>query len=120
MKEDLQRIAHDANADLIFAVIDTTRDNFAGRGVGVWMQALTKNSLGNALIHAHVLLVLLDRNGMEITNRRGSDANVLPSELGLNYDLSSLNDPQVQERVSASMRKQLGIALTEATMNMGY
>jgi hypothetical protein len=48
------------------------------------------------------------------------DANVLASELGLNYDLSSLKDPQVQERVSASMRKQLGIALTEAATNMGY
>jgi hypothetical protein len=120
VKEDLQRIAHDANADLVFAVIDTTRENSSGRGVGVWMRALSKDSLGSALVHAHVLLMLVDRNGTEITNRSGSDANVLASELGLNYDLSSLKDPQVQERVSASMRKQLGIALTEAAKHMGY
>jgi hypothetical protein len=120
VKEDLQRIARDADADLVFAVIDVTRENSFGRGVGVWTRALSKDSVGRALVHAHVLLVLVDRNGAEITNRGGSDANVLASELGLNYDLSSLKDPQVQERVSASMRKQLGVALTEAATNMGY
>jgi hypothetical protein len=120
VKEDLQRIARDADADLVFAVIDTTRENSPGRGVGIWMRAVSKDSLGNALVHAHVLLVLVDRNGTEITNRSGSDANVPASELGLNYDLSSLEDPQVQQRVSAAMRKQLGTALTEAARNMGY
>lgn len=120
VKEDLQRIARDTGADLIFAVVDTTRENSVGRGVGVRLRALSKDSLGNALVHAHVLLVLVDKNGTEITNRSGSDGNLPATELGLNYDLSSLKDPHMQERVSAAMRKQLSIALTEAATHMGY
>lgn len=84
---------------------------------------ISKESLGNALVHAHVLLtllVLVDKNGTEITVRSGSDGNVAVSELGLNYDVSNIKDPQVQERVSAAMRKQLGIALSEAATRMGY
>jgi len=120
VKEDLQRIARDTGADLVFAVVDTTRENSNGRGVGIWIRALSKESLGNALVHAHVLLVLVDKNGTEITVRSGSDGNVPVSELGLNYDISNFKDPQVQERVSAAMRKQLGIALSEAAARMGY
>jgi len=120
VKEDLQRIAHDTDADLVFAVVDTTQENSPGRGVGIWMRALSKDSSGTALVHAHVLLVLVDKNGTEITNRGGSNASVKASELGLNYDLSSLKDPQVQQRVSEAMRKQLETSLTAAAKHMGY
>jgi hypothetical protein len=120
VKEDLQRIARDNDADLVFAVVDTRRENSNGRGVGVWLRATSKDSLGNALVHAHVLLVLVDKNGNEITNRSGADGNVPASELGLNYDLSSLKDPQVQERVSTAMRAQLRQALSTAVKYMGY
>jgi hypothetical protein len=120
VKEDLQRIAHDTDADLVFAVVDTTQENSPGRGVGIWMRALSKDSPGTALVHAHVLLVLVDKNGTEITNRGGSNASVPATELGLNYDLSSLKDPQVHQRVSDAMRKQLETALTAAAKHMGY
>jgi hypothetical protein len=120
VKEDLQRIARDNDADLVFAVVTTTRENSPGRGVGIWMRALSKDSLGTVLVHAHVLLVLVDRNGTEITNRSGPDADLKASELGLNYDLSSLKDLQVQQRVNAALREQLRVALTQAAKNMGY
>lgn len=120
VKEDLVRIASDADADFVFAVIDVTRENSPGRGVGVWMRAISKNSLGNALLHAHVMLVLVDRNGTELMRSTGSDGNVPASELGLNYDLSTLQDAKVQAQVSAAMRKQLGSALTEAAKHIGY
>ena len=120
VKEDLQRIARDADADLVFAVVDATRENSPGRGVGISTRVLTRDSAGSALVHAHVLLVLASRDGTEITNRGGPDAHMPATDLGLNYDLSSLEDPQVRDRVSTALRKQLGIALTEAATNMGY
>ena len=120
VKEDLQRVARDTDADLVFAIVDTTRENSPGRGMGIQMRALSKDSLGSAQVHAHVLLVLVDKNGTEITNRSGSDAKVNASELGLNYDLSSLQDTQVQQRVSEALREQLRVALTEAARSMGY
>lgn len=120
VKEDLQRIARDADADLVFAVVDTTRENSTGRGVGISTRSLTRDSAGMALVHAHVLLVLAGRDGIEITNRSGADVTVPGTELGLNYDLSSLKDPQVQERVSAALRKQLEVALNGAAAHMGY
>jgi len=120
VKEDLQRIAQETGADFVFAVIDTTWENSPGRGVGIRMRALSKDSSGSALVHAHVLLVLLDKNGTEITARGGTEMTMPASELGLNYDLSSLHDPQVQQRVGAAMRKQLEDALTQAAAGMGY
>lgn len=120
VKEDLVRIAREADADFVFAVVDVTRENSPGRGVGVWMRAISKSSVGSALVHAHVMLVLVDRNGTEIMRSTGSDGTVSASELGLNYDLSTLQDAKVQAQVSAAMRKQLGIALTEAAGHIGY
>jgi hypothetical protein len=120
VKGDLQRIARDNDADFIFAVVDTTRENSSGRGVGIWLRAIRKESLGSALVHAHVLLVLVDKSGNEVTNRSGSDGSVPASDLGLNYDLSSLKDSQVEARVSVAMRTQLSKALSEAAQSMGY
>lgn len=120
IKEDLQRVARKADADLVFAIIDTTQENSPGRGVGIQTRALSKNMPGSALVHAHVLLVLVDRNGTELTRRGGVDGRVSASDLGLNYDLSSLQDTQVQQRVSTALREQLRVALTGAAQSMGY
>lgn len=120
IKEDLQRAARDADADLVFAIIDTTQENSPGRGVGIQTRSLSKSMPGSAVVHAHVLLVLVDRNGTELTRRGGSDGRVSASDLGLNYDLSSLQDTQVQQRVSTALREQLRVALTEAAQSMGY
>ncbi len=121
ISNDLREIAQATGADLIFVVMDTNQENAPGRGVGIWFRALGSSSASKALVHAHVLLALVDKDGKELTRRGGASPVEVPaSELGLTYDLSSLKDPEVSRRVSETLKKQLSASLELATTRMGY
>ena len=122
ISDDLRRIAQESGADLMFVVIDTTMENSPGRGVGVSMRTMSLNSVDKALLHTHALLVLVDRDGKELTNRgiAGGDKTVDAKDLGLSYDLSTLQQPEVQKRVADALRQQLAQGLEQAAQHMGY
>jgi hypothetical protein len=119
---DLQQIAQHSGADLMFVAIDTTLENSLGRGVGVWMRTISLSSVTNAHLHTHVLLVLVDRDGKELARYSAADGDktVDAKSLGLSYDLSTLQQPNVKERVSEALHQQLAQGLTQAARGMGY
>jgi len=120
VKPELQAIARDTGADLVFVVLDTTSDNPYARGMGIRTRTMNKENVGAATIHARIVLALLDKNGEEIRMSGGPDGSVPATEIGLNYDLSSLQDPAVEQRTAAAIRKQLDTTLQQAAGKMGY
>jgi len=122
ISDDLRQIARDTGADLMFVVIDTTLENSPGRSVGVWMRTLSSSSVGKAQLHTHALLVLVDRDGKELArySTANGDKTVDTKDLGLSYDLSTLQQPEVRDRVSAALRQQLALGLDQAARGMGY
>ncbi|OFA00742.1 hypothetical protein DUPY_23940 [Duganella phyllosphaerae] len=120
VKPELLAIARDTGADLVFVMLDTTSDNTQARGMGIRTRTMNKDNVGNAMVHARIMLALLDKNGEEIRRAGGPDGSVPAAEIGLNYDLSSLQDPAVEQRAAAAIRKQLEATLIEATTSMGY
>lgn len=121
ISDDLRRVAKATGADLVFVVLDTTMENSPGRGVGLTLRTVSLSSVSNALVHAHVLLTLVDKDGKELTNRSGGNSLVPAAELGIKYDVrASLKDPLVQRRVSDALKKQLSASLDLAASSMGY
>lgn len=120
VKDELQASARDTGADLVFAIIDTTMENVPGRGMGIRTVGFTRTSALTAHIHAHIKLVLLDKNAQAIRFGGGPNSSMPAADLGLNYDLSSLKDPTVEQRVAEAIRKQLATAITAAATSMGY
>lgn len=120
IKSDLAALANSAGVDALFVVIDTALENERGKGVGVVLRALPGME-PSALIHANVLVVLVDRSGNEITNRIGSGSTTTrASELGLTVDLGSLGQPEVQKALQEQWRAKLSANTTMAMERMGY
>lgn len=120
VKPELQAIARETGADLVFVMLDTTSDTTQARGMGIRTRTMNKDNVGNAMVHARIMLALVDKNGEEIRRAGGADGSVPAADIGLNYDLSSLQDPAVEQRAAAAIRKQLETTLKEAATNMGY
>jgi hypothetical protein len=120
IKPELQAIARDTGADLVFVMLDTTSDTTHTRGMGIRTRTMNKDNVGTAMVHARIMLALLDKNGEEIRRAGGPDGTVPAAEIGLNYDLSSLQDPAVEQRAAAAIRRQLETTLIQAATSMGY
>ncbi len=120
IKSDLAALASAAGVDALFVVIDTALENERGKGVGIVLRALPGME-PSALVHANVLVVLVDREGNEITNRIGSGStSTKASELGLTVDLSSVGQPEVQKALQAQWRAKLSANTAVAMERMGY
>lgn len=120
IKADLAAAANSAGADALFVVIDTSLENERGKGVGAILRALPGLE-PSALVHANVLVVLVDRAGNEITNRMGSGSTVVKgTELGLTPDLASLAQPEVQAALKGQWRAKLATNVAMAMERMGY
>lgn len=123
--EELKKTAKDVGADVLFVVIDSTQENARGRGVGVSLHPGMAPVFGIApvaVVRAHLRLVLVDRDGKEISWGSGGNVIVPASELGLSgdQDLAKLSDPHVSDRVNGAIRKQLTDMLDKAATSMGY
>ena len=119
VSDDLRAIAKASDADLLFVILDSARSNRPGRGVGVVLQHVPLQGK-KAYIHAHVLLVLVDRNGKEIGYRMGDGKIVSPSDLGLRKGLDAMSDPAVREKVTRAMQKMLKESVDQASTSLGY
>ncbi len=120
IKSDLAALASSAGVDALFVVIDTTLENERGKGVGIVLRALPGME-PIALVHANVLVVLVDRDGNEITNRIGSGSTSMKaSDLGLTADLSSVGQPEVQKALQMQWRTKLRANTAMAMERMGY
>lgn len=120
IKPELAALARAAGADALFVVIDTSLENERGRGVGVVVRALPGLE-PSALLHANVLVVLVDAAGNEITNRIGSGSSqVKAAELGLGADITAAAQPQVQNALKARWQTMLATNLAQALERMGY
>ena len=122
-QKDLAAVAKKLDVDLMFVVVDFAPENTPGRGVGVRLRTMSLSTLNDATIHAVCLLVLVDRNGNEVTNRWGSQtaiAKIPAGEIGIDYELSNVADPEMQAKLKSLMRERLKASLEAAAKNMGY
>jgi hypothetical protein len=123
VKAELAAIAKRTNADALFVVVPTTRENAPpGRGVGALVRALP--GMDPRLdIQAYVLLVLVDAKGEQITNRSTGNEGLrtlTASALGLSGDLTSLESGETRSRLVEAIQRQLVTALNTASGYMGY
>jgi hypothetical protein len=124
IQPELAALATRLDVDLMFVVIETALDNTPGQGVGVRLRTMSLSSLKDAVVHSVCLLVLVDRQGNEITNRWGGSGVAIarmPAEsLGLDYDLDNLAVPATRARVAGVMRERLQAQLTASATGLGY
>lgn len=120
VKEDLVAITRKTGADALFVIVDTTSENAPGRGVGMVLRALPGLS-PRAILHSRVLLILVDKNGNEVTNRNASiEVSKPASELALTGDLDSLDRADNRAKISQLLQQQLPVGLNAAAGYLGY
>lgn len=121
VSDDLRAIAKASDADLLFVILDIARSNRPGRGVGVVLQHVPLQGK-KAYVHAHLQLVLIDRNGKEISNSSGGGGGkiVSPSDLGLRKGLDAMSDTAVREKVTRAMQKNLKEIVEQAATSLVY
>lgn len=121
--EDLAAIAKAERADSVFVIAPARFEREPIVGLGVWLRSLSGSTPASVAVYATVVVYMVDKNGETIANRTGGDNFVSyarTSELGITYDLSTVNDPSVQSRVSTALLAQLQSALTAAMSYLGY
>ncbi len=123
-QKELAALANKLDVDWMFVVVDTAFDNNPGRGVGVRLRTMSLSNVKDATVHAICLVVLVDRNGKEITNRWAGPelayTTVPAFNVGIDYDLAQVATPAVQEKIKSLMRERAKASLEAATKFMGY
>ncbi len=120
IKAELAELAKVKGVDALFVVIDTSLENSRGRGVGMVIQAPPLVT-PRVTVHSRILVVLVDKNGAEITNRVGNqEINAPASEFGLTGDASSIDSPGVQDKLKTTYREFLSKGVGAAAGYMGY
>jgi hypothetical protein len=123
IQKDLAALASKLDVDMMFVVIDHALENSPGRGVGIRLRTMSLTSLKDANVHAVCLLVLVDRNGNQITNQWGGPATYasLPADsLGIDYDMTGLSGPDMQQKLKSLMRERLKATLESSAAGIGY
>lgn len=126
--EDQQRLvaqlATKLGVDHVFVVKDSGSQNFEGDGLGLSFRAIIPDQkLGFTMIHTFISLQMRNERGELVSSREaGLDPNrdFQTRDLGLNFDLSALDRPEVQARVKSVTQPLLRQAVLSALSRMGY
>lgn len=119
---DLAQIATRLNADALFLIEGRSNENMPGRGVGViGRNPFSFSTLKTATVHAHLSVALVGRDGKDINGRSAYPFSLIPAaELGLTYELDTLDDPSVKERLGRALATEAEKAVNEALGRLGY
>ena len=117
---ELAALARSLDVDQVFVINGTSNENSPGYGVGIVVRALGFEPKF-ITVHSFISLTVTDRNAKTVFFRNfvgdGTKA-VEASKLGLKGDLSTLNDPDVRDKVSAALqartRESIDAILTSA------
>ena len=124
LSERVAAVAQRLGVDQVFVVYDVRYDNWIGQGVGLFIRTISKERLGDASVYAMVRVAVYDRNGKYLLSRGSAETSrfyrVPAVNLGLNYDMSAMDRPEVRAKVQAVLELQLGRVLEESLTSAGY
>ena len=124
ISSELGALATQLGVDAVFVVIDYQGDKPPAPSVGAYARTMSLNSLNDFVVHADVLLVLVNQKGEQITYR-GAERNTTylstPAvALGLDYDMSSLSTAEGDRMIRRMSQERLRAVLERAAQHLGY